>query len=400
MDQFENSDSYEELGRLFIADWKQNVKYQSVADFKARMFVFMKLISRLIFKEYRVDLANSLSRDMALFLLSDSDENNQLKGIKFMAQFYHGLVNWLCDYEDPWVIDLNEDKIKEKKEIAKKFNEPVALFAKRNRQFEKTVNQLQATRLVDKKEILDLFLDVIKIYSYEGGYKDEVESFDRDADMLLIDSVNLWELWDFTVNHGFTFYASEYEERLFAEKLYYNRIGECFLASAIGSIWHNQLKNTMEKISEFIDQIDGMGGQSFLWARVVSVHCFLYLHSKVNNYYDKNRINKIKEVLQSDTLRKHVKSIWEKYTIKENDGNGKIVEDEKIIQDTIEMVVFDLMSYQISDDIEDHFAIPFSKKVIGYFSYLYSAILGRDFNKTTISFDKFEKHDSSLGVWP
>lgn len=93
------NDNYKEIGYKFIESWKKEIfGNQSEEDFNTYSKLFMKYVSKRMYSD--IDIVNRLSIDLAQYMLTSDNDNNKIKGLKFISYFYHEVWNFIIRHAD------------------------------------------------------------------------------------------------------------------------------------------------------------------------------------------------------------------------------------------------------------------------------------------------------------
>lgn len=101
--QIRNEKQYVNKGKDFIDDWKHNISNQSMEEFYDYINSFKELIKVLILKEQSLKLINSFSEKIATTLLDSNNQNNHIKVLVFISEFYeylcsNDLYEFICSH--------------------------------------------------------------------------------------------------------------------------------------------------------------------------------------------------------------------------------------------------------------------------------------------------------------
>lgn len=101
--QIRNEKQYVNKGKDFIDDWKYNISNQSMEEFYDYINSFKELIKVLLLKEQSLKLINSFSEKIATILLDSNNQNNHIKVLVFISEFYeylcsNDLYEFICSH--------------------------------------------------------------------------------------------------------------------------------------------------------------------------------------------------------------------------------------------------------------------------------------------------------------
>lgn len=92
-------ENYKEIGYKFIECWKKDIyDNQSEEAFNTYSKLFMKYVYRRMHSD--IGIVNRLSIDLAQYLLTSDNDNNKIKGLKFISDFYYDVLKFIRRHAD------------------------------------------------------------------------------------------------------------------------------------------------------------------------------------------------------------------------------------------------------------------------------------------------------------
>lgn len=169
------NDNYKEIGYKFIESWKKEIfGNQSEEDFNTYSKLFIKYVSKRMYSD--IDIVNRLSIDLAQYMLTSDNDNNKIKGLKFISYFYHEVFNFIIRHADK--IDRIKGPIYLISKVIEQWWSAVVssdfLIVAKNVQFDQFYkNVLRVESLINKNADKSESISIFQIVRWLGGYRKE-----------------------------------------------------------------------------------------------------------------------------------------------------------------------------------------------------------------------------------
>lgn len=308
----ENDAKYKEIGDQYIKYWKSVVSNQSSEEFDSFFEIYIKLIIRILEQEKDINCINSISENMALFLLESESISDKIKGIRFVNDYYNKLWHW----------------INQNPNISPDVHDQILLITHISHEWYMAVNSLDAEtieKIVDFKHLSEL---VIRI-SATIGFNYQKKTYEPDAINVIARTmgtclnkqfskgniVNL-KIWGNFIEDRFGYYAFAIPEKS-AE--YY---GDCLAIKDFNICYGYLLNGQLEIIKDafFLDglcDIYKVEHVSYVF-RTMLVHCFMYYlgFRESVNCIDSDLQKRIRDLLRDENVIRSIDKFY--YLLSEN----------------------------------------------------------------------------------
>ncbi|WP_044936633.1 hypothetical protein [Pseudobutyrivibrio sp. LB2011] len=267
---FENDANYSVVGTCFIDDWKEIVSLQSSEEFENYMSFFHKLLIRIISKEKDTDTLNSLTENIAYYLLSHNTKLCQARGIKFLTNYYERIWRWIFHNQDS----------------AKSINGRISLLDRLTHDYYKAMSNIDAEELEDFIE-WDSFSDYVIRVALCIGFDSSRKSDEISSIYSLADVLGYYLKEQYAKNN---IVDKKYWESLIADKYGYTT---STIPEELGPIYRQSMAirdfnvcrgYLMNSLTEFVKNGFFLNGIRNIYTidneqivlRLMLVHCFMY----------------------------------------------------------------------------------------------------------------------------
>ena len=97
---FEDEFLCKTAGEDFIKDWKNVAPTQSKEKFEHYFQLFSELAKRILSNGSQIEILNSMSESMALFLLEHEAKGCRVKGVRFVDEIYDVIWSWITNNKE------------------------------------------------------------------------------------------------------------------------------------------------------------------------------------------------------------------------------------------------------------------------------------------------------------